>query len=74
MIPNSTEEIARRARDGRAIDRALAAAFRRTVIRHRNAGVPLAVWRDGRVVDVPADEVELPPADDDVAGNGGPGL
>jgi hypothetical protein len=56
----TTEEIDRIARDGDAIDRALVAAYRRTVLRHRNAGVPMAFWRDGQVVEVPADEVELP--------------
>ena len=64
MTPRSTEEIAQRARDGGAIDRALVAAYRRTVLRHRSQGVPLVVWRDGRVVEVSPDAVELPPADE----------
>lgn len=64
MTPRSTEEIARRARDGRAIDRALVVAYRRTVLRHRSQGLPLVAWRDGRVVEIPADEVELPEVED----------
>jgi len=60
MRVRSREEVARILRDGDAIDRAFVAAYRRTVLRHRSAGVPLVVWRDGRVVEVPADEVELP--------------
>lgn len=51
MKPRTTEEIARNARDGAAIDRAFVAAYRRTVLRHRAAGVPLVVWRDGQVVE-----------------------
>ena len=49
------------ARDGDAIDRAFVAAYRRTVLRHRLLGAPLVVWRDGKVVEVSADDVELPP-------------
>lgn len=60
MKQRSSEEIARIARDGEAIDRAFVAAYRRTVLRHRSQGAPLVVWRDGQVVEVPADEVELP--------------
>jgi len=62
MKVRSREEIARAARAGAALDRAMVAAYRRTVLRHRAAGVPLVVWRDGRVVEVPADKVELPEA------------
>jgi hypothetical protein len=60
MKSRSTEEIARRARDGRAIDAALVAAYRRTVLRHRCHGVPLVVWQDGRVVEIAPEAVELP--------------
>jgi len=68
MRQRTTEEIARMARDGDAIDRALAAAYRRTVLRHRRLGAPLVVWRDGQVVEVSADTVELPPVEDVSAG------
>lgn len=60
MKARSTEDIARTARDGDAIDRALVAAYRRTVLRHRSLGAPLVIWRDGKVVEVSADAVELP--------------
>jgi hypothetical protein len=64
MKQRTTEEIARAARDGDAIDRALAVAYRRTVLRHRRLGAPLVVWQDGRVVEVSADSVALPDVDD----------
>lgn len=64
MTPRTTEEIARMARDGDAIDQAFALAYRRTVLRHRSLGTPLAIWRDGQVVEIPADLVELPEIDD----------
>lgn len=38
-------------RDGDAIDRALMAAHRRVIERHRLLGVPLVTWRDGKVAD-----------------------
>ena len=63
MKHRSSEEIARIVRDGDAIDRAFVAAYRRTVLRHRSLGAPLVIWRDGRVVEVPAESVELPPVE-----------
>lgn len=56
-------------RDGTAIDRAIVAARRRVIHRHRQLGVPLAIWRDGQVVEVPPESVELPA---DVSGTGAP--
>jgi hypothetical protein len=47
-------------RDGAAIDRAIVAARRRVIQRHRQLGVPLAIWRGGQVVEVPPESVELP--------------
>ena len=52
-------------RDGAAIDRAIVAAYRRVILRHRQSKVPLAIWRNGMVVEVPADSVELPGNEDD---------
>lgn len=48
-------------RDGTAIDRAIVAARRRVIRRHQQLGVPLVIWRDGQVVEVPPESVELPP-------------
>ena len=47
-------------RDDEAIDRAMAAARRRAVLHHRRFGVPLVIWKDGRIVEVPPDGVKLP--------------
>ena len=52
-------------RDGEALERAIVRAQRRVVLHHRQLGIPLVIWRDGRVVEVSADSVELP-------GDGGP--
>ena len=51
-------------RDGEAIDRAIARAHRQVVLRHRKLGLPLVIWRDGKVVEVSADTFDLPPDDE----------
>lgn len=48
-------------RDGDALDRAIVAARRRVIRRHRQLGVPLVIWRNGEVVEVTPESVELPP-------------
>jgi len=42
-------------RDDAAIAASLRAALAETVRRHRLYGMPLAVWRDGRVQDITAE-------------------
>jgi len=67
VISRSTKDIAAIVRDGAAIDRAIELAGYRVVRRHRQLGVPLVIWRDGRVVEVPAESVRIP--DDDSPGS-----
>ena len=50
----------RAVRDGDALDRAMVAARRRVIRQHRLLRVPLAIWRDGQVVEVAPESVELP--------------
>jgi hypothetical protein len=40
----------------RAIDRAVAQA----IARHKRLGQPIVVWRDGKVVWIPAEAIEVP--------------
>ena len=40
-----------------AIEQAMREAAREAVLRHQQAGQPLVVWRDGKVVLVPAGEI-----------------
>jgi hypothetical protein len=49
--------------DGDIPDRAMVATQRAVILEHRLRGLPLVLWRDGKVVEVPADSVELPEAD-----------
>jgi len=41
------------------VSKALNAAVKDAVELHRQAGLPLAVWQDGKVVLVPADDVAV---------------
>lgn len=69
MIHRSTKNPGAILRDGTAIDTAIEMAGYDVVRRHRRLGVPLVLWRDGRVVEVPPESVPIP--DDDVSGSAG---
>jgi hypothetical protein len=47
--------------DGTEIDRALRRAVQKALMRHRQAGNPIAAWRDGKVVWIPPEEIPVPP-------------
>jgi hypothetical protein len=51
--------------DGTLIDQAMNEAVRQAVELYRRAGVPMAVWRDGRIQDLSADELDLEDSVDD---------
>lgn len=60
MNRRKAHDTERALRDGDALDRAIVAARRRVIRQHRLLGVPLAIWRDGKVVEVAPESVELP--------------
>jgi hypothetical protein len=45
--------------DGTEIQRAQRAALKKTLQRHKLLGNPIVVWRDGKVVWVPAEEIQV---------------
>ena len=45
--------------DGLPIDRAARRAVREAIRRHKLLGNPVAVWRDGKVVLVPPEEIVI---------------
>jgi hypothetical protein len=51
-----------------AIEQALRLAVRDALIQHKRAGNPICVWRDGKVVWIPAAEIQI---DDEPHGDGG---
>lgn len=59
MIECSGKDIGTIIREGTAVDRAIEAARRRVVRRHQQLGIPLVIWKDGCVTEVPPDNVEL---------------
>jgi len=56
-IPNSGPTPAERAGDLDRIERALRAAVRDALRRHKRDGDPVAVWREDRVVWLPPDQI-----------------
>jgi hypothetical protein len=43
------------------IDKALRMAAREALLRYKQAGVPIVVWRRGKVVRIPASQIKVPP-------------
>lgn len=61
MATEGQKDILRLFREGKPIDDAMNAAVREVVLRHKQLGMPLVVWRDGKIVwirpeDIPASE------------------
>jgi hypothetical protein len=47
--------------DDEALERAMGKAVREALRVHKLMGDPIVVWRDGRVVWIPPEEIHLPP-------------
>ena len=56
--------------EGRAVDEAMSEAVRHALLTHKRAGNPIASWKDGRVVVIPAEEIEIEEASVDSDGSG----
>jgi hypothetical protein len=50
--------------EGVEIDRALQGAVREAIRRHKLLGNPIATWRDGEVVWIEPDEIDIPEDDE----------
>lgn len=48
-------------RDGERIEKLFQLAVREELRKHKCLGNPIAVWRDGKVVIIPPQEIEIPP-------------
>lgn len=46
--------------EGTPIDKALRQGVRDALIRHKKLGNSIVVWRDGKIVHIPPDEIQLP--------------
>ena len=50
-----------RMRDDRLIEQALGRGVREALKRHKQAGNPVAAWRDGKVVWIAPEDIVIPP-------------
>lgn len=72
-MPDREVDIGEEFRRGDAIDEAVRQGVFDALRRHQRLGQNVAVWRDGRVVVVPATEIEIPTeAEQDEAGASAP--
>jgi hypothetical protein len=51
--------LSERVRDIKLIERALRRAVREALLRHKQAGNPIAVWRDGAVVWIAPEDIRV---------------
>ena len=51
--------------EGRAVDEAMREAMRHALLTHKRAGNPVASWKDGKVVIIPAEEIQVEESPDD---------
>lgn len=56
MNPDESIDIEQAFEEGTLIDEAMNEAVRQAVKRHRDAGMPLVVWRDGKVALISTDD------------------
>jgi hypothetical protein len=59
MSTKRPKDIGRIFADGRLIDKALRTAVREALLRHKQAGVPVAVYQHGKTVWIPADKIRV---------------
>ena len=63
MIETAVKSFDERIRDEALLQAAFRRAFRKAVLEHRRAGVPMVFWEDGKIVEVPADRLPDLPID-----------
>ncbi|HLK59311.1 MAG TPA: hypothetical protein VKU00_22315 [Chthonomonadaceae bacterium] len=56
-------DLVRQIAEAEEMARAVRKAVREAVLDHKRAGNPVADWRDGKVVIVPPEEIDLPEED-----------
>ncbi len=61
--PDQTKDLEALLQDDALVGTALQTAARQAIREHREEGLPLAMWRDGEVVWVPAEELEAETGD-----------
>lgn len=64
MVSKTNKTITELFREGTPIDKALARGVRDALLFHKRIGNPIAVWRDGQVVHIPPEEIQIPDIDE----------
>jgi len=64
MIAPEEKSIAELLADPTIVENAVKEGVRQALLRHRREGNPIAVWRDGKVVWIPPDQIPVSPSDD----------
>ena len=59
MQETAKKDIGKLFNDREGMDRALARAVRQALLEHKRAGNPVATWRDGKVVWIEPEELEV---------------
>jgi len=59
MATEKTKDISKIFAEGTLIDRALRLAVREALRRHKEAGLPIVVWRRGKVVLIPPEKIPV---------------
>ena len=54
--------------EGEAVDKAMSEAVRHALLTHKRAGHAIASWKDGRVVSIPAEEIQVEETSADLDG------
>ena len=62
---SSKKDIDQIFKEGTLIDKALKDAVREALLYHKRNGNPVVTWRDGKVVWIPADQIEVDVDDDE---------
>ncbi len=59
MRRSSSKDVSRIFKEGTLIDDALREAVRKALLQHKRNGNPIATWQDGKVVWIPADQIQV---------------
>ncbi|MCY3766062.1 MAG: hypothetical protein OXH06_11635 [Gemmatimonadetes bacterium] len=59
MRRSSSKDVSRIFEEGTLIDDALREAVRKALLQHKRKGNPIATWRNGKVVWIPAHQIEV---------------
>jgi hypothetical protein len=51
--------------DGKRIDAAIRKAAREALLAHKREGLPVPMWKDGKTIWVPPEEIEVPEEEPD---------